>query len=61
VKGCLLDADHISEHDQAELEQFERFLYLVREGKSQTAAHAEVYGEVVFDATDGAVPKGGGR
>lgn len=51
----LPGADKLSEHDRAEMEKFERLLHLVHDGKSQKDAHAEVYGEVVFDAAPGAV------
>jgi hypothetical protein len=51
VKGCLFDAWEVSEPDLAELEKLERFLYLVKDGKTQVEAYAEVYGEVVFDAS----------
>lgn len=41
----------ITAEDRRELETFATFVRAVHEGKPQAQAYAELYGEVVFDAS----------
>lgn len=62
MKGCLLEVADVSAHDREELLKFEQFIKAKASGKTEREAYAEVYGEVVFDATTPAPgPVGRGR
>jgi hypothetical protein len=57
-RECLHGRGELSEHDRAELEKFEDFLWEVKAGKSQADAYRDVYGETVFDAAAHGQEKG---
>jgi hypothetical protein len=58
---CGMSVEKLSDHDRSEVERFKTYLRTISAKKAdglsheaaQRAAHAEVYGEVVFDSGDG--------